>query len=197
MKVVRWSEDDVVRAGVAQPPWYDVELGQDDWPAKITLHVIVDTDSGPAIAGLLFDPASGLTPKLAEKLLSTIRDQNALLTAATGLAIGTRHIVRDQADQGVDLTWPSTSIETATRWTEQFPGLGEASRPQRRRVMSRDLLSEVARVYRDAYAHGRPPTQAVGGHFGVSHRTAARWVSEARKAGVLGPADSTRPGESV
>lgn len=66
----------------------------------------------------------------------------------------------------------------------------------RRRIVTPVLLEEVAEVYRAAYSAGNPPTVAVQEHFNTSHRNAARWVAEARKAGTLGPADSTRPGES-
>jgi hypothetical protein len=66
---------------------------------------------------------------------------------------------------------------------------------RRRRRMTRRLLIEVARVYRSALRDGEPPTLAVATHFTVAHRTAGRYVSEARKAGELGPAVGTTAGE--
>jgi hypothetical protein len=66
--------------------------------------------------------------------------------------------------------------------------------PRRNRVTA-EHLAKVTEVYRQAWQDGEPPTMAVTQHFNVSHSTAARWVSAARKAKVLGPADSSRGGE--
>lgn len=43
-------------------------------------------------------------------------------------------------------------------------------------------LAEVARVYSEAVAAGRPPTKAVAGHFNISPATADRRVRAARAA---------------
>lgn len=51
-------------------------------------------------------------------------------------------------------------------------------------------LQKVAEIYRD-HVDGRP-TEAVAAAFGKSHRTAARYVEDARKAGLLPP---TTPGK--
>lgn len=69
--------------------------------------------------------------------------------------------------------------------------------PQRRRRLTRELLEQVAETYRQAYAAGDPPTQAVSAKFTVSHSTAGRWVVEARRRGALGPANGTSAGEAV
>ncbi|MEU3452270.1 helix-turn-helix transcriptional regulator [Micromonospora sp. NPDC006766] len=66
---------------------------------------------------------------------------------------------------------------------------------RRRRTTTPELLKEAARVYRQAVERGHPPTVAVAEHFNLSHRSAGRWVSQAREAGDLGPAHSTRAGE--
>ena len=66
---------------------------------------------------------------------------------------------------------------------------------QRRKRMTDSHLAKVAEVYRVAWQDGSPPTKAVAAKFSVSHSTAARWVGAARKAGHLGPADSSRGGE--
>lgn len=78
----------------------------------------------------------------------------------------------------------------------ELPDLKPAEAPQsRRRIVTPALLKEVAEVYRAAHVAGNPPTVAVAEHFSTSHRNAARWVGEARKAGILGPAHGTKPGE--
>jgi hypothetical protein len=66
---------------------------------------------------------------------------------------------------------------------------------QRRKRLTDSHLTKVAEVYRVAWQDGSPPTKAVAQEFYVSHSTAARWVGAARKAGHLGPADSSRGGE--
>jgi hypothetical protein len=66
---------------------------------------------------------------------------------------------------------------------------------QRRKRLTDSHLAKVAEAYRVAWQAGTPPTKAVAQDFTVSHSTAARWVGAARKAGHLGPADSSRGGE--
>ena len=49
-------------------------------------------------------------------------------------------------------------------------------------------FAEVAQVYRDALACQVPsPTRQIALRFNVSRSTAAKWVSEARRRGLLGP----------
>lgn len=55
-------------------------------------------------------------------------------------------------------------------------------------------LKEAARVYLDAYSQGRSPTKAVADHFGVKPNTAAKWIVECRKLGLLGPTKQGRAG---
>jgi transposase len=63
-------------------------------------------------------------------------------------------------------------------------------RPGRPRKMTRERLQRIADVYRQ-HVDGRP-TDAVAKAFGVSPRTAARHVGQARDAGLLPP---TTPGK--
>ena len=56
-----------------------------------------------------------------------------------------------------------------------------------------DELTQVAGVYRLAYACGLPPTKAVAESFEIPASTAAKKVMKARKAGVLG---ETTPGQA-
>lgn len=65
----------------------------------------------------------------------------------------------------------------------------------RRKRLTDSHLAKVAEAYRVAWQDGSPPTKAVAQTFTVSHSTAARWVGAARKAGHLGPTDSSRGGE--
>ena len=69
-------------------------------------------------------------------------------------------------------------------------GGNEPMRLSKRRNVDAALLRRVADVYRAAV--GDRPTTAVAEHFGVSHSTAARYVSAARTHKLLG---RTRPGQ--
>jgi hypothetical protein len=63
-----------------------------------------------------------------------------------------------------------------------------------RHLYTDQFLREVAKVYREALAAGSAaPRKAVQEWQGVSTQTAARWIAEARKRGILGP---TRPGKA-
>lgn len=66
---------------------------------------------------------------------------------------------------------------------------------RRRRRISRQLLEEVASVYRAAVETGAP-TMAVADHFSVSTSTAAKWVSRAREQELLGKTTPGRSGEN-
>lgn len=46
-------------------------------------------------------------------------------------------------------------------------------------------LTDVAAVYAKARENGQGPTRAVADHFEVAHSTAAKWVGQARKNGLL------------
>ena len=70
-------------------------------------------------------------------------------------------------------------------------------RPVRRRHVTAEFLEDVARIYRDAFAAGQPPTQAVADHFDAPHANAARWVRRAREVGTLGPSMGPRAGEAA
>lgn len=65
--------------------------------------------------------------------------------------------------------------------------------PTLMRRSARARLEETARIYREAYAAGLPPTQAVADHFGITRGGASSLVARAREAGLLPP---TSPGAS-
>lgn len=99
-------------------------------------------------------------------------------------------------EDGWDVDVPDDVHDEAAQWRAQQGRAAEAVQlGQRRNRVNRQLLEEVATVYRAAHEAGDPPTQAVAEHFGRPHSTAARWVARARKDGLLGPADGSRGGE--
>jgi hypothetical protein len=67
---------------------------------------------------------------------------------------------------------------------------------QRRRIrITGEYLAEVARVYREAFDRGDPPTLAVQASFGLSRSTAGRHVGLAREGKFLNPAREGVAGE--
>lgn len=94
--------------------------------------------------------------------------------------------------------------KAARMWQSQLQGWGQQNaeraetepvHKRKRNRITREHLEQVAEVYREADAAGAPPTRAVQARFSTTHSTAAKWVSQARKEGVLGPAINSRGGE--
>lgn len=94
--------------------------------------------------------------------------------------------------------------KAARAWQSQLQGWGQQNaeraetepvhRRKRNRI-TREHLEKVAEIYRQADADGAPPTRAVQDAFATTHSTAAKWVSQARKEGILGPPPGSRGGE--
>lgn len=77
-------------------------------------------------------------------------------------------------------TWTLADLVAAE--TEPF------AQPARRGVAADpEVYEETARVYRQAYADGRPPRAAVADHFHISPDAAAKRVARARERGLLPP----------
>lgn len=84
---------------------------------------------------------------------------------------------------------PSRDDETrAMQAAEKF--IERQRLPRDYRVLTNDVLREVAEVYRANFAHA--PTKAVAKHFGVKDRMASVYVDRARKAGHLPPTKQGR-----
>lgn len=58
-------------------------------------------------------------------------------------------------------------------------------RTKKRYRITKEHLAEVVRVYTEAVEHGDPPTREVADMFEVAHSTAAKWVGQARREGML------------
>jgi hypothetical protein len=76
-------------------------------------------------------------------------------------------------------------------WGRPADDQGELANVRRvrsgRTRVSAERLRKVAEIYRDHFTER--PTDSVARSFGVSHRTAARYVQQARSAGFLPPTD--------
>jgi hypothetical protein len=199
MTIAPWS-DEVVRLGAFEvPQWFDVKLEHPEWPTAAVLSISVGPD-GPVVSGLRAERTSATTTyRDVADLLAATAPMDVLLQQATALAVGIRAASAFRAQKSSDPDFPPQrlrGVEVAIRDAAAAQAW-EAARPQRRRTLTRDLLRQVAEVYRQAHAAGDPPTVAVAEQFKVSHRTATRWVGEARKAKELGPALGRQPGEAA
>jgi hypothetical protein len=182
--------------GVEVPERFVVVVDHPVWPTKVEFIVVVDPDAGPALAGV--EATDGqVTLQAATTAITDTVGVETVLAAATAWVAGELAALR-ALGVDVDLTVLTNqqraeyfAVRDST-WSHAF-----ALVRKRRRVLSRELLRQVAEVYRKAYAAGDPPTKAVAEHFTVSHRTATRWVSEARRVGEMGPAQGTRAGEAT
>lgn len=98
--------------------------------------------------------------------------------------------------------WGGSGIDTARVFvvrgvsapTDVQDWIRHQTAPKRRRRVTDDVLQQVAEVYR-AHLQEGAPTQAVAKDRHVSHSTAARYVSQARQRGLLGPATPGLAGE--
>lgn len=192
------SDEYVTRNGTDIPSWFDMELSRDEWPMKVVLSVVVDTDEGPIISGIRSAREERHSYQDVIKFFRAHTDPQTFLrfvTAYAAATVATGRVLDANFDKleasGRDLK------ETAGKLNEHFAERAwPATKVQRRRRVTRELLGEVAEVYRATHDKGNPPTQAVAEAFNVSHSTAGRWVVEARKAGILGPAIGSTAGEA-
>lgn len=192
------SLETVELGGNDVPRHFVVLLSHPKWPAPAELQVTVSAD-GPVPTGLVLGRNSTrLVPYTAlhEQFIRTVDSQSmtTFLRWATAQAVAWH-----MADQfaAVRDTPEAVPVEEGREQIEAAMGaVWEAATPRRRRIVTPDLLAQVAEVYRAALRDGRPPTAAVAEQFTVSHSTAARWVREARQQQHLGPAQGPKPGEA-
>lgn len=125
---------------------------------------------------------------------------------------GTRYVCRalrlEQRDGGAPVTTEAlrevpvkrmikTALEWAVlEWTGPPGGVQIArSRPGKppadlaRGGMTDEALRWVVQIHEVATVLGDPPTKSVQDELGISRATAGRWVAEARRRGMLPPAD--------
>ncbi len=88
-----------------------------------------------------------------------------------------------------------TTAEDRARFYERFAK--DARQPRSGSPLTDEHLGQVAKLYRAAVERGDPPTQTVAETMHVTRPTAGRWVSEARKRKLLGPAKRGRGGEAI
>ncbi|MFY1673698.1 DUF6214 family protein [Plantactinospora sp. WMMB334] len=198
--VVAMADSPISHQGLELPAWFDVAFSASEDAPTVAIRVRINPETGPVPVGVYMvlenpptstyrDAVAMLKGAPMEKLL---RDAVFMAAGAWTWAAG-----RDEFNVAHDRALSAEQTRLlGDRVAEVRQKVSELPQPQRRRSTTPDLLRETAEVYRKAVAEGHPPTLAVSEHFTVSHRTAARWVSQARREGFLGPAQGTKAGEA-
>ncbi len=198
--IAPWADESVRLREFEVPKWFDVKLQHPEWSASAVLSVVIDPESGPVAAGLRADrEATDASYRDVAAMLAATAPMETLLQIAAVTAIGLTTIERARGQLLSDVTYERLELMLGTSASARavLAKAHDAARPQRRRTVTKDLLRQVAEVYRTALAAGDPPTAAVAEHFTRSHSTAARWVGMARTAGELGPAPGRQAGEAI
>lgn len=170
-----------------------------------TVLLFLAKNDGITLAGVLSEDDEDVTVALKRltKLGSVDWWKREALDQLAGSAIVEESI--DKMDPDGDRSYrgiteenaASIHAETGRRMKEASAQIWGMPLSRRRNRVTDDLLLQVAKVYRDAWDAGQPPTKAVIAHFHVSPSTAGRWVGMARKIkGGLGPSDGTKGGVS-
>jgi hypothetical protein len=109
-------------------------------------------------------------PEIRDKHLAAIRLGHWLNEVVAACSLGL------SGEDGHGTVW--------SKPVEDDSAVGDIRRavPGRPRTVTPELLQKVAEIYRQ---HFDKPTEAVRRSFGVSHRTTARYVKQARAAGHL------------
>lgn len=194
------ADEVVIVLGHEVPTWFSTVLYRPDVPYSVTVMVRVNSNGDPIPVGVTVNdarPDSELSFKDAIALLKgapmeKLMHEALLLSAKTmpwqrGLdALG--------KPTGAGLT-PEEYAGLQAAVADTHARIDATPPPVRRRLVTREHLVGVAKVYRKALAEGVPPTKAVAEHFTATHSSAARWVREARKEGILGPSKGPTAGE--
>ncbi len=155
-------------------------------PFTLDLMVVTGSEHRPQVVSLelsmrnLTEPGSITTERLRS------------VQVAKALQQALRKATKPVIDKG-DGTFTFPDDSTGTSWGGQ-----SVARPVRGEPMSEDFLRLVADTYRMAVANGsRQPVEDMRAQIGWGSRsTAGRWVVQARKAGLLGPAIGRTAGEA-
>lgn len=196
-RLLTHSDEYVTRDGTDIPAWFDMELNKEGWPTQIVLSVLVDVDEGPIINGIRAGRNYRRSYQDVIKFFRENTDPAVFLRFVTAYAAGALATKRVLEPHYGEMRINEETTEAIGKIRDLYARRAwPATETRRRRRVTRDLLTQVAAMYRKAHEDGKPPTQAVAEAFEVSHSTAGRWVVEARKAGVLGPAAGPKAGEA-
>lgn len=157
-------------------------------------RAFVDDPAMPYTFGFDVEPSATGEPRITEL---TIRPRE-------GQAIGTENLRRLNISRYLQAARTAATLRargpgklTRVR-DEDIPDLYEIYRPVRgapKPRLSDEALARAVEVYRQAVIAGDPPTQTVAKVLHLERSTAGRWMVEARRRGLLGPALARKAGE--
>lgn len=142
-------------------------------PMRSTLDFAVDGDGGVRIHAVAQEPRAGAGLAPDDFRLPIGRLADVALAAVT---------MRGPARA------PGARLTEHEMLTDAVPSgglVGEVLRCRRRRVLTPDLLAEVAQVYAQARCEGVRVRAAVAEHWVIPENTARNWISAARRAGLI------------
>jgi hypothetical protein len=200
------STETVTIYGLTVPASFTTAMYRPGKPFSVSILVEVDPEHGPLPRGIQVNanPGTRLTYKDGLSLLKGEPvDQllhQALLNASRALEWNHQLAAAGKLDERGKIVGPPLSSRELTQLrdglTDVEAQIREVARPIQRRSVTRKLLEEVTTVYRQALEDGKPPTKSVAEHFQSTHASAARWVREARKTGLMGPSVGPTGGEA-
>jgi hypothetical protein len=197
-----WSDGQSVTLapGIVVPAAFLLDLRHPEWPCPVRVDITVSESRGPHVSGIHALGPEATFDEAAHCLRGTVRldqwlPEMTAFAAAARVEAALMPPVQELAKLGSAAAINEERNAVLRQAIRATSGTKSAAIPRRRRFITRDHLREVAGVYREAHGQGQPPTMAVAEHFHVAHRSATRWVAEARKVGELGPPMGTVAGE--
>ena len=149
------------------------------WEA-FTVDLRADLVNGePRVTGLRIEPRQGVSKR--DAVLTANRLRTFPVAALAASAYHWAHLT------------PRTLPDLVDALTNSAGAM--AAQPRRKGHGPVTSAEDVARVYARARLHGQAPRAAVCAHLGISSRTADRYISEARRRGLLPPYDNREGGE--
>lgn len=180
----RRAPDDVRLDGWAVPAWVEVEFLTDPGEVWLRSRVEVAVEVGPRVTRLEFLAESGEPLGIRQ---SDLRGVEVAAVAEYSIALFARERrPRTVEVDGEQVTYSAfVPVTDQARLAQAAGKLRDMRAGQTSRGITPQLLQQVARIYR-ANVDGNP-NKAIEVHFGVAQRTAAEYVSRARKRGLLPP----------
>jgi hypothetical protein len=185
--------------GIAVPKHVLYDLDE-PWLPYLARAVIENTPAGPRCVDLRLVARPGgppVTPEglrrvpLGKVVRAVERHQDVMHTMDQASLERLPSHIRDSIGEGP--VWGAGGSRARGDRDAYRRALARQRAEGRRWRLDEATLREVAAVYREALAVGRPPTAAVQEHFGLATRgQAAKWVRRARQEGHLGPAPGRR-----
>lgn len=156
---------------------------------------LVFMEPHPQSGEIVFDIALGYEIEEGEIKLRTISSSTHEVDDALNKLAKKGRPLGEQKKQALMMLAADESDRTSDGISKAIRTAHETPTRRARNRVTDALLKEVVQVYREAWESGGPPTKTVAEHFGRPHSTAARWVGEARRRGLLSPSDGSRGGE--